>query len=141
MTGVGFIGLGQIGAPMARQWLDWPDGLTVFDLSAAAIEPFSAAGARTATSPAGVADQSTVISVMVRDDRQVRDVVVGAGGILSTAAPGTVIVIHSTVESGTPRRVGRRSAATRGPRHRRSGERRCDGGPRRNARPDGGRER
>lgn len=100
-VGLGFIGLGQIGAPMARRWIDWPGGLTVFDVVPEATAPFAAAGARVADSPAAVAAQATVISVMVRDDAQVRDVVCRDGGILSTASPGTVVAIHSTVEADT----------------------------------------
>ena len=102
MTGVGFIGLGQIGAPMASRWLEWPGGLTVFDVVPAATEPFAAGGAHVAASPAEVAERSTVISVMVRDDAQVHDVLAGEHGILAAARPGTVVAVHSTVEAATP---------------------------------------
>lgn len=104
-TGVGFIGLGQIGAPMARRWLDWPGGLTVFDVAEAAVAPFVEAGAHPASSPSEVARRSGVISVMVRDDAQVTDVLTGPDGILAGAAPATVVAIHSTVEADTPARL------------------------------------
>lgn len=104
-TGVGFIGLGQIGAPMASRWLDWPGGLTVFDVHGPATEPFAAKGAHVASSPAEVAERADVISIMVRDDAQVTDVLTGPDGILSTARPGTVVAIHSTVEADTPARL------------------------------------
>ena len=39
--GVGFIGLGQIGAPMAKNWLGWSEGLTVYDVVDEATEPFA----------------------------------------------------------------------------------------------------
>jgi 3-hydroxyisobutyrate dehydrogenase len=103
--GVGFIGLGQIGAPMATRWLEWPGGLTVFDVHAPATEPFAAGGAHVASSPAEVARRSSVISIMVRDDAQVTEVLTGPDGILSGAAPGTVVAIHSTVEADTPARL------------------------------------
>lgn len=106
MSGVGFIGLGQIGAPMATRLLDWHDGLTVFDVAAAATEPFALAGAHVASSPAEVARRASVISVMVRDDAQVTEVLCGTDGILSAALPGTVVAIHSTVEADTPARLG-----------------------------------
>lgn len=105
MSGVGFIGLGQIGAPMASRWTDWPDGLTVFDVHAPATEPFAEQGAHVAASPAEVAQRATVISLMVRDDAQVTDVLTGTDGILSAAQPGTVVAIHSTVEADTPARL------------------------------------
>ena len=108
---VGFIGLGQIGAPMARRLRDWPGGLTVFDVVDAATEPFSRKGNRVAASPAEVAEHATVISLMVRDDAQVREVMSGRDGILTTAQPGTVIAIHSTVEAHTPAEMADLAAA------------------------------
>ena len=104
---VGFIGLGQIGTPMANRLLDWPGGLVVCDAVAAATEPFAAAGVEVAATPAGVAERATVISVMVRDDAQVAEVV---DGILTAATPGTVIAVHSTVKAGTPARLAALSA-------------------------------
>lgn len=110
MSGVGFIGLGQIGAPMAKRLLAWPGGLTVFDVHAPATEPFAAEGAHVAASPAEVAGRSSVISIMVRDDAQVTEVLTGPEGILSNAAPGTVIAVHSTVEADTPARLAELAA-------------------------------
>lgn len=109
--GVGFVGLGNIGAPMARRWLDWPDGLTVFDIVADAVAPFAEAGATVAATPAEVAATAGVISIMVRDDAQVTEVLCGDDGILSAATPGTVIAVHSTVESDTPARLAGRAEA------------------------------
>jgi 3-hydroxyisobutyrate dehydrogenase len=111
-AGVGFIGLGQIGAPMATRWLEWSGGLTVFDVHAPATEPFAAGGAHVAASPAEVARRSSVISIMVRDDAQVTEVLTGPDGILSDAAPGTVVAIHSTVEADTPARLAAIAAET-----------------------------
>lgn len=102
---VGFIGLGQIGAPMASRWLDWDGGLTVHDVVTDATTPFADAGATVATSPAELARECGVISLMVRDDAQVDEVV---DGILETASAGTVVVIHSTVEADTPAAVASR---------------------------------
>jgi len=102
---VGFIGLGQIGAPMALRWTDRPGGLTVYDVHAPATERFAASGAHVAASPAEVATRAMVISVMVRDDAQVTEVLTGDDGILSAARPGTVVAIHSTVEADTPARL------------------------------------
>lgn len=108
--GVGFIGLGQIGAPMATRWLEWPGGLTVHDVHAPATEPFAAGGAHVASSPAEVARRARIISIMVLNDEQVADVLAGPEGILSAAEPGTVVAIHSTVEADTPARLAELAA-------------------------------
>ncbi|MFF0491955.1 NAD(P)-dependent oxidoreductase [Nocardia sp. NPDC004068] len=98
---VGFIGLGNMGAPMAKRLLEWAGGLIVCDVRAEAIAPFTEAGARAADDPAALATEARVISVTVIDDGQVRDVVNGPKGILRTAAPGTVVAVHSTISDTT----------------------------------------
>jgi 3-hydroxyisobutyrate dehydrogenase-like beta-hydroxyacid dehydrogenase len=108
----GFVGLGQMGAPMARHLLDWPAGLVVHDSRAEATQPFVDAGARAAATPAGVAAAAGVISVMVRDDAQVEEVVCGAGGLLQAAVPGTVIAIHATIGDETAPRLAKRAEAS-----------------------------
>ena len=94
----GFIGLGQIGAPMAGRLVDWPGGLVVFDVRPEAADALVAAGATLAESAAAVGAVADVISVMVLDDDQVRGVV---GDLLTTARPGTVIAVHSTIRPET----------------------------------------
>ncbi len=96
-TRVGFIGLGDMGGPMAKQLLDWPGGLTVCDMRAEAVEPFTAAGAEAAASAAELAAKCGVICIAVVNDRQVRAVLTGENGVLSTAEPGTVVAVHSTI--------------------------------------------
>ncbi|WP_024794871.1 NAD(P)-dependent oxidoreductase [Tomitella biformata] len=98
---VGYIGLGNMGAPMAKRLLDWPGGLIVCDARAEATEPFTRKGAAVAATPAELARQAQVISVTVLDDDQVREVVAGPDGILETAGPGTVIAVHSTISDAT----------------------------------------
>jgi 3-hydroxyisobutyrate dehydrogenase-like beta-hydroxyacid dehydrogenase len=104
---VGFIGLGNIGAPMASHLVDWPGGLLVCDVQAEATEPFVARGARAVATPAEVAAEADVISVMVRDDAQVEDVV---AGILATGRSGLVVAVHSTIAPGTAERLAERAA-------------------------------
>lgn len=96
-TAVGFIGLGNIGAPMARRLLGWPGGLVVHDVVSAACEPFVEAGATMAATPAEVATSAGVICVMVQSEEQVLDVLEGPSGIGTTARPGTVVAVHSTI--------------------------------------------
>ncbi|MGE2732617.1 NAD(P)-dependent oxidoreductase [Mycolicibacterium vaccae] len=94
---LGYIGLGNQGAPMARRLVDWPGGLVVFDVRVEAMSPLVEAGAAAADSVAGVS-AADVISVTVLNDAQVRDVV---GELAEHARPGTVIAIHSTIEPET----------------------------------------
>jgi hypothetical protein len=99
---------------MAEHLLGWPGGLVVCDVRPEATEPFVARGARAVATPTEVAAEADVISVMVRDDAQVTEVLTGTDGILSTARPGTVVAIHSTVEADTPARLAAIAADERG---------------------------
>ena len=94
---LGYIGLGNMGAPMAKRLVDWPGGLTVYDIRTEAMTPLAEAGANRADSVADVA-AADIISVTVLDDAQVREVV---GELAANAKPGTIIAIHSTISDTT----------------------------------------
>ena len=98
MAVAGFIGLGNIGGPMARRLLANPDGLVVFDVRPESYEKLVAKGATAAADVAEVARSADVISVVVRDDDQVRDVTTE---LLAASRPGLVIAIHSTIKAST----------------------------------------
>jgi 3-hydroxyisobutyrate dehydrogenase-like beta-hydroxyacid dehydrogenase len=108
---VGFIGLGQIGRPMAARLAGWPAGLLVHDVDASAAEALEQAGAKVAGSPREVAEHAGHISVMVRDDTQVRDVLTGADGVLAGVRPGCVIAVHSTIHPDAAREVAELATA------------------------------
>lgn len=97
---LGYIGLGDMGAPMAKRMVDWPGGLTVYDIRLEAMTPLAEAGARLADNLADIA-KADVISVTVLNDVQVRDVVAGEDGLARYAKPGTIIAIHSTISDTT----------------------------------------
>jgi 3-hydroxyisobutyrate dehydrogenase len=109
----GFVGLGSIGQPMARRLLGGGLETTVFDLAEDPVTALVAAGARRAGSPREVAAAADVVGVCVRDDADVRAVVLGDDGVLAGAAPGTVIAIHSTILPRTVLELGA-AAAPRG---------------------------
>jgi 3-hydroxyisobutyrate dehydrogenase-like beta-hydroxyacid dehydrogenase len=94
---LGYIGLGNMGAPMAKRLVEWPGGVTVFDARAEAMTPLAEVGATLADSVADVA-RADIISVTVLNDEQVRDVV---GELAAIAKPGTVIAIHATISPDT----------------------------------------
>jgi 3-hydroxyisobutyrate dehydrogenase-like beta-hydroxyacid dehydrogenase len=94
---LGYIGLGNMGAPMAKRMIEWPGGVTVYDIRTEAMTPLAEAGASLADSIADVA-AADIVHVTVLDDAQVREVV---GELAAHAKPGTVIAIHSTISATT----------------------------------------
>jgi 3-hydroxyisobutyrate dehydrogenase-like beta-hydroxyacid dehydrogenase len=94
---LGYIGLGNMGAPMAKKMVEWPGGLTVYDIRTEAMTPLAEAGASLADSIADVA-AADIVHVTVLDDAQVRQVV---GELAAHVKPGTVIAIHSTISDTT----------------------------------------
>jgi len=95
---VGFIGLGNIGKPMAMHWAKGKQPLVVFDVVAQATADLVAAGAKAAASVADLARQSEIIGICVRDDKDVEQLLSGVSGILENAQPNTVVLVHSTVK-------------------------------------------
>lgn len=94
---LGYIGLGNMGAPMAKRLVDWPGGVTVYDVRTEAMTPLAEAGATLADSVAEVA-AADIISVAVLNDEQVRQVV---SELAPRTKPGTIIAIHSTISDTT----------------------------------------
>lgn len=96
---VGFIGLGNIGTPMAlRLAADDDIALTVYDVAREPVADLAAVGAGVAESVVELAGVVDVVCVMVRDDDQVRSV---ASQVLTSGA-SPVLVVHSTVAPSTP---------------------------------------
>jgi 3-hydroxyisobutyrate dehydrogenase-like beta-hydroxyacid dehydrogenase len=104
---LGYIGLGNMGTPMAKCMAAWPGGLTVFDVRVEAMTPLAEVGATLADSVADVA-KADIISVTVLNDEQVREVV---AELAAHAKPGTVIAIHSTISPGTAVELAREHEA------------------------------
>lgn len=100
-THAGFIGLGNIGKPMAVHLASSPFTTTVYDINPAACEELKAQGALVAASPAQLASIADYIGICVRDDADTFAVMQGENGILSSVRAGTIIAIHSTVKLQT----------------------------------------
>lgn len=94
---LGYIGLGNMGAPMAKRLVEWPGGVTVYDVRAEAMTALAELGASLADSVADVA-AADIISITVLNDQQVREVI---AELAVHAKPGTVIAIHSTISPDT----------------------------------------
>jgi len=100
VTTVGVIGLGDIGRGVAEAVVRAGLGLVVCDLRPEATGRFSTT-ARVAGSPAELGERSDVVVVAVVDDRQVLAVLDGEGGALGACAPGSAVLVVSTVSPGT----------------------------------------
>ena len=93
----GFVGLGNIGAPMAERLAASGRPTHVFDIRDAACARLRQRGAIVAKSCADLASRAALIGICVRDDADVRHVLLGAEGLLAGVVPGAVLAIHSTV--------------------------------------------
>jgi 3-hydroxyisobutyrate dehydrogenase len=101
-THIGFIGLGIMGRPMARNLLKAGYSVTVYNRSHAAVEALVTDGATEASSPQEVAEQSDVVITIVTDTPDVQQVILGPHGVLTGLHAGGVIIDMSTISpSGT----------------------------------------
>lgn len=109
---VGFIGLGNMGKPMAKNLVKAGFPVTVLDLNPEPVAELEALGAAPARTPRELAEASDVICSVVMNDRQTLDVMLpGSGhGVLDGAAPGSLIVLHSTIGIDTCRQVAEAAA-------------------------------
>ena len=98
MTRVGFIGLGVMGAPMARHLLSAGFPLTVHSRSAPPVEAIVDEGASWAGKAADVARNADVIVTMLPDTPDVELVLFGADGVAEGAAPGSLVIDMSTID-------------------------------------------
>lgn len=94
---IGFIGLGIMGKPMAKNLLKAGHALTVYDIATETVEALRLEGANTASSPADAARGNELIITMLPNSPQVRDVVMGPKGVLEGATPGMVLADMSSI--------------------------------------------
>ena len=94
---VGFIGLGIMGKPMAKNLIEAGHELVVFNRTQSKAEELAGDGATVAGSPREVAEQSDVIITMLPDSPQVEEVLVGENGVLEGIKEGALVVDTSTI--------------------------------------------
>jgi 3-hydroxyisobutyrate dehydrogenase-like beta-hydroxyacid dehydrogenase len=102
---IGFIGLGAMGAGMARNLLRAGYSLVVNDIDSAKVAALVASGARAATTPADAARQSVRSVTMVETTAQTEDVILGEQGVIAGAAHGHIVVMMSTIDPTTAERI------------------------------------
>ncbi len=105
---IGFIGLGIMGRPMARNLLKAGYRLTVFNRSRPAIDELVAEGATGAASAREVAEQSDTVITMLPDSPDVESVVLGPGGLIEGAHEGLLLVDMSTISPAVAKRIAAR---------------------------------
>ncbi|MGQ9654794.1 MAG: 2-hydroxy-3-oxopropionate reductase [Thermodesulfobacteriota bacterium] len=113
MESIGFIGLGIMGRPMARNLLKAGYALTVHNRSKGPVEELAAEGGAPASSPREVAERSDVIITMLPDSPDVEEVVLGRGGVREGVRPGALFIDMSTVAPATARKVHRELAGAK----------------------------
>jgi 3-hydroxyisobutyrate dehydrogenase-like beta-hydroxyacid dehydrogenase len=107
---IGFIGLGHMGLPMARNLLDAGHAVRAWNRTAARTDALAAAGAVPAASPADAAPEKGIVVTMVADDRALEEVVFGPGGLAERSANGLVHLSMSTIAPETARRLAAEQA-------------------------------
>ena len=105
MAAIAFIGLGNMGAPMASNLLKAGHKVSVFDLSEAAMGAMAELGARTADSLQDVVDSADVVISMLPAGKHVEQVYLGEAGLLNVLPSNTLVIDCSTIAPETARRI------------------------------------
>ncbi len=103
---VGVVGIGRMGRALAANAMDAGFQIGVYDTAAERVEQLVKAGAQRLDSPKAAGEWANIVEVVVVDDAQVEEVILGEHGILAGARPGLVIALHSTVKIETVERLG-----------------------------------
>ncbi|MDM0041621.1 3-hydroxyisobutyrate dehydrogenase [Variovorax sp. J22G21] len=110
---IAFIGLGNMGGPMALNLLKAGHTLSAFDLSAEACKKFAAEGLPIAASAAATVAGAEVVISMLPASAHVEGLYLGSDGLLEKITPGTLVIDSSTIAAATSRKVAE-AAAKRG---------------------------
>ncbi len=107
---VGFIGIGNMGMPMAKSLIKNGFHVTVFDINQKAVTEIKSLGASAAGSPGELTGLCDPIICMVRDESQIDQVLFSQNGIWESITEGKTIIISSTVSPGYCRQLYARAA-------------------------------
>src|SRR5712671_3729251 len=105
MARIGFLGLGNMGMPMAQNLLKAGHAVAGFDVVAASLGKLNAAGGTAAASVAQACAGAEVVISMLPAIQQVRDVYLDPQGVIASVAPGTLLIDSSTIDVATARAV------------------------------------
>jgi 3-hydroxyisobutyrate dehydrogenase-like beta-hydroxyacid dehydrogenase len=113
MEKIGFVGTGAMGSALLSRLKIANVVATAFDIAPTAMEAARNEGAEAAPSAKAVAQASTIVDVVVRTDREVIECTLGKDGILEGAAPGSLVLLHSTIRPTTTKKVAETAADKR----------------------------
>jgi 3-hydroxyisobutyrate dehydrogenase len=108
---VGYIGIGNIGEPIAANVVAAGFELMVHDLRDEPLARLRARGAEVAVSARRLGAHSELVEVSIAGDERIEAALLGPDGVLSGMQPGSNIALHSTMNPATVRRIGERAAA------------------------------
>src|SRR5688500_9078306 len=111
MATIGFIGLGNMGGPMAANLIKAGHEVTGFDLVGANLDKLTAEGGKAAASLPDAASGMDVVVTMLPAGRHVRQVYLGERGIVGSVEPGTLLIDCSTIDVATARQVAEEAEA------------------------------
>jgi 3-hydroxyisobutyrate dehydrogenase len=105
MAQIAFVGLGNMGLPMAQNLLKAGHAVLGFDVNAQAAEQLTASGGTRASSVADACKSAEVVITMLPAGEHVREVYLGGDGVLAAVAPGTLLIDSSTIDVESARAV------------------------------------
>src|SRR6266550_536356 len=109
----GFVGTGAMGSALLSRLKLAGGSAIAFDIAPAALEAARKEGAETVSSAKAVAQNSTIIDVVVRTDQDVLQCTLGNDGVLEGAAPGSLVLLHCTIRPATTKKVAELAADKR----------------------------
>jgi 3-hydroxyisobutyrate dehydrogenase len=110
MATIGFVGLGNMGLPMAQNLIKAGHAVAGLDLSRTQVERLAISGGAAATDIRAAATGAEIIITMLPAGAQVREVYEGEGGVFGCAAQGALLIDCSTIDVETARAVGAKAA-------------------------------
>ena len=108
---IGFIGLGNMGQPMCQRLIEASHRVSAFDLDAKRVARLKERGAHAVNSVHAVGQESNVVFLSLPNHTAVRDVVLGAGGLLASLRPGSVLVDLSTSLPSVTHEIGQAASS------------------------------
>jgi 3-hydroxyisobutyrate dehydrogenase len=110
MARIGFVGLGNMGLPMAQNLIKAGHTVQGFDLFAAAVEKLVGSGGAAVADAGAALKDAEVLITMLPAGQQAREVYLGANGLIAKAAPGTLLIDCSTIDVESARAIGTAAA-------------------------------